>query len=135
MFEEVNPKDVAGDRKIIPMRWERTKKYDAGDHFKKYKARMVCQGFRQEPGRDYDPANISSTVARLEILRIFIGIAASLILEIRQADVSTAFLNAHLKDDVIERPAKGIELLKGADPTKLWRLRRRVYGLKQSNKE
>ena len=112
-----------------------TKKYDADGHFKKYKVRMVCQGFRQEPGRDYDPTNISYTVARLEALRVLIGIAAALILKIRQADVSTASLNAHLKEDIIVRPAEGIELLKGADPTKFWRLRRRVYGLKQSNKE
>ena len=46
VFEEVNPEDVAKDRKIIPMHWVLTKKYDADGHFKKYKARMICQGFR-----------------------------------------------------------------------------------------
>ena len=40
-----------------------------------------------------------------------------------------------MKEDISVRPAEGIELLKGADPSKLWRLRRTVYGLEQSNKK
>ena len=39
-----------------------------------------------------------------------------------------------MKEDIIVGPAEGIELPKGADPTKLWRLKRTVYGLRQSNK-
>ena len=63
---------------VIPMKWVLTKIFDANGEFKSYKAKMVCQGFRQKPGMDYDPNNISSSAARLETLKVFIAIAASL---------------------------------------------------------
>ena len=135
VFEEIDPSKVPKGKTIIPMKWVLTKKFDADGKFKSYKARMVCQGFRQKPGTDYDPDNISSSVARLETLRVFIAIAASRNLEIRQADVSTAFLNADIKEDIIVRPAEGLELLTGVRSGMLWKLKKTVYGLKQSNKE
>ena len=135
VFTEIDPSKIPRNKTIIPMKWVLTKKYDANGKFKSYKARMVCQGFRQKPGLDYDPDNISSSVARLETLRVFIAIAASLNLEIRQADVSTAFLNADIKEDIIVRPAEGLELLTGVKRGMLWKLKKTVYGLKQSNRE
>ena len=83
VFTEIDPSKIPRNKTIIPMKWVLTKKYDANGEFKSYKARMVCQGFRQKPGMDYDPDNISSSVARLGTLRVFIAIAASLNLEIR----------------------------------------------------
>ena len=83
VFEELDPSKIPRNKTIIPMKWVLTKKFDANGEFKSYKARMVCQGFRQKPGMDFDPNNISSPVARLETLRVFIAIAASLNLEIR----------------------------------------------------
>ena len=52
-----------------------------------------------------------------------------------EADVSTAFLNADIKEDIIDRPAEGMELLTGVKSDMLWKLKKTVYGLKQSNKE
>ena len=135
VFAEIDPSKIPRNKTIIPMKWVLTKKYDANGEFKSYKARMVCQGFRQKPGMDYDPDNITSSVARLETLRVFIAIAASLNLEIRQADVSTAFLNADIKEEIIVRPAEGLDLLTGVKCGMLWKLKKTVYGLKQSNKE
>ena len=135
VFTEIDPSKVPKDKTIIPMKWVLTKKFDADGKFKSYKARMVCQGFRQKPGIDFDPTDISSSVARLETLRVFIAIAASLNLEIRQADVSTAFLNAKIQEDIIVRPAECVELLKGVRSGMLWKLKKTVYGLKQSNKQ
>ena len=135
VFTEINPSKVPKDKNIIPMKWVLTKKFNADGKFKSYKARMVCQGFRQKPGTDFDPTDISSSAARLETLRVFIAIAAFLNLEIRQADVSTAFLNADIKEDIIVRPAEGLELLTGVRSGMLWKLKKTVYGLKQSNKQ
>ena len=135
VFEEIDPSKVPKGKIIIPMKWVLTKKFNADGKFKSYKARMVCQGFRQKPGTDFDPTDISSSVARLETLRVFIATAAPLNLEIRQADVSTAFLNADIKEDIIVRPAEGLELLTGVKSGMLWKLKKTVYGLKQSNKQ
>ena len=47
----------------------------------------------------------------------------------------TAFLNADIKEEIIVRPAEGVELLIGVKCGMLWKLKKTVYGLKQSNKE
>ena len=108
---------------ITPMKWILRKKFGAKGEFKSYKARIVCQGYRQKQGVGYDPNNMSSSIARLETLGISIAIVDSLNLEIRQADVSTAFLNADIKEETIVRPAESLELLTGIRSDKLWKLK------------
>ena len=105
------------------MKWILRKKFGAKGEFKSYKARIVCQGYRQKQGVGYDPNNMSSSIARLETLGISIAIVDSLNLEIRQADVSTAFLNADIKEETIVRPAESLELLTGIRSDKLWKLK------------
>ena len=49
--------------------------------------------------------------------------------------MSKAFLNRDIKEDIIIRPVEGLELLTGVKRGMLWKLKKTVYGLKQSNKE
>ena len=44
-------------------------------------------------------------------------------------------MNADIKEDIIVRPAEGLELLTGVKRGMLWKLKKTVYGLKQSNRE
>ena len=44
-------------------------------------------------------------------------------------------MDADIKEDIIDRLAEGLELLTGAKSCTLWKLKKTVYGLKQSNKE
>ena len=44
-------------------------------------------------------------------------------------------MNAVIKEDIIVRPAEGLEQLTGVKCGMLWKLKKTVYGLKQSNKE
>ena len=44
-------------------------------------------------------------------------------------------MNANIKEDIIVRPAEGLEQLTGVKSGTLWKLKKAVYGLKQSNKE
>ena len=46
-----------------------------------------------------------------------------------------AFLNTGIKEEIIVRLAEGVELLTGVKCGMLWKLKKTVYGLKQSNKE
>ena len=73
-----------------------------------------------------DSNNISSSIVRLETSRVFTAIAASLNLEIRQADVSTAFWMWTLKEKIIVYPAGGLELLTGVRSEMLWKLKEGV---------
>ena len=123
VFEELDPSELPKGRTITPMKWILRKKFGAKGEFKSYKARIVCQGYRQKQGVGYDPSNMSSSIARLETLGISIAIVASLNLKIRQADVSMAFLNADIKEETIVRPAESLELLTGIRSDKLWKLK------------
>ncbi|GJU05446.1 retrovirus-related pol polyprotein from transposon TNT 1-94 [Tanacetum coccineum] len=61
----------------------------------KNKARLVAQGFRQEEGIDFEESFAS--VARIEVIRIFVANASNKNMTIFQMDVKMAFLNGELK--------------------------------------
>ena len=44
-------------------------------------------------------------------------------------------MDAGIKEEIIDRPAEDMELLTGVKCGMLWKLKKTVYGLKQSNKE
>ena len=44
-------------------------------------------------------------------------------------------MNADIKEDIIDRPAEGMERRPGVKCGMLWRLKKTIYGLKQSNKD
>nr|GEZ24210.1 hypothetical protein [Tanacetum cinerariifolium] len=63
----------------------------------KNKTRLVAKGYRQEEGIDFEESFAS--VARIEVIRIFIANAASKNMTIYHMDVKTAFLNDELKEE------------------------------------
>jgi len=58
----------------------------------------VCKGFRQEQGIDYDETFAS--VVRATIIKMLLALAAKYDYEVEQMNVVTAFLEAHLKEEV-----------------------------------
>ncbi|GKB22944.1 retrovirus-related pol polyprotein from transposon TNT 1-94, partial [Tanacetum coccineum] len=71
----------------------------------KNKARLVAQGFRQEEGIDFDESFAS--VARIDVIRIFVANAAHKNMTIFQIDVKRAFLNGELKEEVYVSQPEG----------------------------
>jgi Reverse transcriptase (RNA-dependent DNA polymerase) len=92
----------------------------------RYKARLVARGFSQQHGIDYHET--FAPVVRMESLRILFAIAAYEDLEIHQMDVVTAYLAGDLQEEIYMASPPG---LPGA-PRKVCRLRKGLYGLKQS---
>jgi len=86
------------NRRILPTRWVTTIKRGPKGEVIKYKARWVCKGFRQEQGIDYDETFAS--VIRATIIKMLLALAAKYDYEAEQMDVVTAFLEAHLKEEV-----------------------------------
>ena len=89
-------------------------KKDANGAVERYKARLVAQGCSQKYGQDYDET--FSPVVRFESIRIVIALAVQFGLKLHQMDVTTAFLNGELKEDIhMKQPegyaAKGKEYL------------------------
>ncbi len=115
-------------RKVIGSKCVYKIKRDGNVRIERYKARLVTQGYTQTKGADYDEP--FSPVVRMESLRMIVGLAAKHTLKLHQLDVTTAFLNGKLQEEVyMEQPdgfiAEGQEKL-------VCKQRRRIYGLKQS---
>ncbi|GJY62667.1 retrovirus-related pol polyprotein from transposon TNT 1-94 [Tanacetum coccineum] len=84
----------------------------------RYKARLVVKGFSQKRGIDFD--EIFSPVVKMGSIRVVLGLAASLDLEVEQMDVKTAFLHGDLDKEIyMEQPegfqVKGKERLREVD--------------------
>jgi hypothetical protein len=73
----------------------------------RYKARLVLCGNRQQLGQDY--TEVFSPVARRSSIRLFFAIVASLDLECHQLDISNAFVQGDLVEDVYMRQPPGFE--------------------------
>ncbi|GKV02057.1 hypothetical protein SLEP1_g14541 [Rubroshorea leprosula] len=91
-----------------------------------YKAHLVAKGFTQEYGIDYEET--FAPVARLTSVCSFLAIAAIRRWKLFQMDVKNAFLNGDLEEEVYIKPPTGFH----HPPNKVCRLRRALYGLKQS---
>ncbi|GJT81402.1 retrovirus-related pol polyprotein from transposon TNT 1-94 [Tanacetum coccineum] len=74
-------------------------------------ARLVVKGFSQKRGIDFD--EIFSPVVKMRSIRVVLGLAASLDLEVEQMDVKTAFLHGDLDKEIyMEQPeARFVQVL------------------------
>jgi len=88
----------------------------------------VVKGCTQIKGIDYE--DIFSLVVRFASIRMLLALVAYLNLEMFQMDVKTAFLNGNLEEEIyLDQPIGFV--LKGQED-KVCRLKRSIYGLKQS---
>jgi Reverse transcriptase (RNA-dependent DNA polymerase) len=95
----------------------------------KHKARLVARGFTQIPGIDYNEAYLYAPVMRLESFRILISIAALFDLDLRQFDVSAAYLHGEIDGEVYMDPPPGY-----GNGESVWLLLKGLYGLKQAGR-
>lgn len=92
------------------------------------KARLVAQGYSQIEGVDYEET--FSPVARLESIRLFIGMSCIMNFKIYQMDVKSAFLNMKLSEEVFVHQPKGFK--DATSPDYVYKLNKALYGLKQA---
>jgi len=78
-------------KRALKNRWVYRVKQEESCSRPRYKARLVVKGFSQRKGVDFD--EIFSPVVKMSSIRVVLGLAASLDLEIEQMDVKTAFLH------------------------------------------
>lgn len=93
-----------------------------------YKARLVAKGCSQKYGTDFNET--FSPVTRYSKIRTLLCLGLQLGMDIDHLDVTTAFLNGELKEEVYLEQPEGYILGKN----KVCKLKRAIYGLKQASR-
>ena len=88
----------------------------------------MAKGYVQKHGVDYD--EVFAPVARIETIRLIIGLAALRGWKIHHLDVKTAFLHGDLKEEVYVSQPQGF-IVKGQED-KVYKLKKALYGLRQA---
>jgi hypothetical protein len=120
--------------KAIGSKWVMNLKFDEFGEVSSHRARVVAQGYSQQPGVDYFPMEIFAPVAQTASVRGIASYAAIKDYEIHVIDVKSAFLNSKMPDNqklYVKQPP-GF-----AEPGKedwVWLLLKGLYGLKQAGR-
>ena len=93
------------DRNAVGSKWVFKQKVGSNGQVERYKACLVAQGFSQKYGLDYDET--FSPVVRFEFLRTIIALAVNNGMKLHQMDVTTAFLNGELEEEVYMKQPEG----------------------------
>ena len=97
-----------------------------------YKARYVAKGYSQEQGLNY--FDTFSPTAKITSVRTLMQVAAQQDLNVHQLDVKTAFLYAPIDCEIYMDQPKGFEKVGESGEKLVWKLRKSLYGLKQSGR-
>ena len=115
---------------VIGTRWVYNIKLDKDGNINRYKARLVAQGYSQIEGVDYN--DTFAPTMHIKTLRVLLTLAAKHKYNVKQYDVSTAFLHAKLEETVHVRQPPG-HTIEGKEDY-VYRLDKAMYGLKNAPK-
>ena len=116
------------DANIVTCKWVFTIKYNPDGTISRHKARLVARGFTQ--AYDIDYTETFSPVVRLNSIRVLLSLAVNQDWSLHQLDVSNAFLYGDLDEQVFMEQPPGY--VAQGESSKVCRLRKAIYGLKQS---
>lgn len=114
---------------LVDCKWLFKVKEEAGK--KIYKARLVAKGFTQKEGIDYN--EIFAPVVKFTSVRIMLALVAHFNWEMKQMDVTTAFLHGDLDYDIYMKQPEGY--VDPNYPEHVCLLKKAIYGLKQSPRQ
>lgn len=123
--------DLPKGHKAIPCKWVFALKRNVNGEIERYKARLVAKGCSQQYGVNYKET--FSPVARYSTIRLFLALAVQSKMHLHQIDVKTAYLNGDLTEEIyMKQPQHFVDK---NFRSKVLRLRKSIYGLKQSGRE
>ncbi|CAI7817844.1 unnamed protein product [Closterium sp. NIES-53] len=101
-------------------------KYGPDGELTRYKSRLVAKGFQHTKGKDID--EIFTPVGKGTTLRVMLGMAANRGWKIKQMDITIAFLNGIILEELYMLQPEGLDDGSG----RVCRLKKAIYGLKQA---
>jgi hypothetical protein len=116
------------DKNVIGSKWVFKNKLSEQGQIVRNKARLVCKGYAQIEGQDFDET--FAPVERMEVIRIFLAYACQKRFKVYQMDVKSAFLNGNLEEEVYMEQTEGFSLTD--KPNYACKLKKALYGLKQA---
>ena len=118
-------------KKVIGCHWVFAIKVNPDGSVARLKARLVAKGYAQTYGVDY--YDTFSSFAKMTYVRLFISLAATHNWDLRQLDIKNAFLHGNLQKEVYMEQPSGF--VAQGEIGKVYRLRKSLYGLKQSPRD
>ena len=115
---------------LVDGRWVLVRKRNADGSIERYKARWVAKGFKQVKGIDYE--EVFAPTYRMATIRLVCALAAHYGLTLYSLDVTAAFLNGDLEEDVYMKQPEGFEV---GGPEWVCKLQKAIYGLKQAARQ
>jgi len=103
-------------------------KRSANGSIRRFKARLVAQGYSQKYGEDYD--QVFAPVVKHSTFRTLLAIAARNEMKVYHMDAKTAFLNGTIDEVIFMKQPPGFVV--EDKPNLVCRLKKSLYGLKQS---
>lgn len=149
--------DETDDARKISCRMVLKEKLGSDGKIERKKARLVARGFSQISGIDFQET--FAPVSRLSSIRTMIAVAVEEKMKIDQLDVTTAYLNGELEENILMEKPENLEkylskiisqdrdpsvtikaknmlkCLKNGKKAKVCRLKKAIYGLKQAGRQ
>ncbi|CAI7852259.1 unnamed protein product, partial [Closterium sp. NIES-53] len=116
-------------RKAITSKWLFKIKSDADGKIEHYESRLVAKGYQQKEKVDYK--ELFALVVKPTMLRTLLAGAAIKGWVVKQMDVTTAFLNGVLEEEIFMAQPEGFDDGSG----RVVRLKKALYGLKQAPRQ
>jgi hypothetical protein len=118
------------EKNAISTKWVFINKLDKDGQIIRNKARLVCKGYAQVEGIDFEET--FDLVERLNTIIMFLAFVCFKNLKVYQMDVKSTFLNENLEGEVYIEQEKGFQLSENKDHVS--RLKKALYGLKQAHR-
>jgi hypothetical protein len=116
------------DENVIGTKWVYKNKMNEDGQEIRNKARLVCKGYAQVEGIDYEET--FAPVAKLEAIMMFLAFSSYRKFKVYQMDVKSTFLKGNLEEEVYIEQLGGFQLKNKRGY--VFKLKKALYGLKRT---